>query len=108
MRQHIVEIDGSLIRDFKTFHDVFTSLLGFPSYYGRNMDAWIDCMSNPDSDCSLLGFEDGDAITLRVANAEALKAAAPGVYAALVECAAFVNERCDLTGQRPMVKLELA
>jgi RNAse (barnase) inhibitor barstar len=29
-----------------SFHEAFASALGFPSWYGRNMDAWIDCMSS--------------------------------------------------------------
>ena len=41
----IVRIDASRITSWDTFHDVFAKDFGFPDFYGRNMDAWIDCMT---------------------------------------------------------------
>jgi len=38
-------IEGKRISDWNSFHDTFADTLGFPSFYGRNMDAWIDCMT---------------------------------------------------------------
>jgi hypothetical protein len=40
-----VQIDGSKITDWDSFHDCFSGMLGFPGFYGRNMDAWNDCMT---------------------------------------------------------------
>ena len=31
-------------------HDVFADTLGFPDVYGRNLDAWIDCLTERDED----------------------------------------------------------
>jgi len=33
-----------------SFHRTFRTKLGFPSYYGNNMDAWIDVMSSGDTE----------------------------------------------------------
>ena len=38
----------SQITDWETFHDTFAQALGFPGFYGRNMDAWIDCLTSAD------------------------------------------------------------
>ena len=37
-------VDGSRIHDWASFNRTFA----FPDFYGRNMDAWIDCMSSLD------------------------------------------------------------
>ncbi|WP_206361205.1 barstar family protein, partial [Pseudomonas viridiflava] len=37
--------DANLISDWQTFHNVFAEQFGFPVFYGRNMDAWVDCLS---------------------------------------------------------------
>jgi RNAse (barnase) inhibitor barstar len=44
----IVRIDTTKIRDWASFHEVFSEAFGFPDFYGRNMDAWIDCMTSLD------------------------------------------------------------
>ena len=45
----LVRIDGTRLRDWEALHNVFASEFGFPDFYGRNMDAWIDCMTSLDS-----------------------------------------------------------
>jgi Barstar (barnase inhibitor) len=44
----VVEVPMSQINDWDTFHDTFAQALGFPDFYGRNMDAWIDCLTYAD------------------------------------------------------------
>ncbi len=48
----IIRIQGTQIQTWETFHDTFYTVLGFPGFYGRNMDAWIDCMSYIDDPTS--------------------------------------------------------
>ncbi|MDA1214518.1 MAG: barstar family protein, partial [Planctomycetota bacterium] len=33
-----IRIDGDLIVDWESFHAHFAEVLGFPKFYGRNMD----------------------------------------------------------------------
>jgi RNAse (barnase) inhibitor barstar len=40
----IVFIDTTEITDWPSFHQVFSQKLGFPAFYGNNMDAFIDCL----------------------------------------------------------------
>lgn len=37
-----MEIDGNLIK--KDGHDYLKEVLGFPDYYGKNLDALYDCL----------------------------------------------------------------
>ena len=44
----VVKLDTARIADWDSFHDVCAQALGFPGFYGRNMNAWIDCMTSLD------------------------------------------------------------
>ena len=41
----VLEVDCRQITDWDSFHDVFARACGFPDFYGRNLNAWIDCMT---------------------------------------------------------------
>lgn len=91
-----VTIDATQIQDESTFHDVFAKTLGFPKFYGRNMDAWIDCMSyvdTPDAGMSTIWVEPGEVLVLSIKDAEGLKQRCPELWLAFLECTAFVNWR---------------
>jgi len=45
----LVVIPANRILDWPTFHEVFASAMGFPSFYGRDLDAWHDCMGSLDT-----------------------------------------------------------
>jgi ribonuclease inhibitor len=46
-RQTIVEVDVSSVQSSAELHALFARLLGFPDYYGRNWDAFWDCVRDP-------------------------------------------------------------
>lgn len=91
----IVRIPTSEIHDWPSFHDVFARVLGFPGFYGRNMNAWIDCLTCADVDDGMVNVvvADGDVLTLQLDDVPSFAARCPEQYAAVVECAAFVNWR---------------
>jgi hypothetical protein len=97
----------SRITDWDTFHDVWADVLGFPDFYGRNMDAWIDCLTYVDEGdgMSNVVVADGDVLTLRLDEGKAFRDRCPDLYAAIVECAAFVNWRRLEMGQRAIIAL---
>jgi hypothetical protein len=91
-----LQIDGGKITDWPSFHDQFVELLGFPGFYGRNMDAWNDCMTSLDASedgLSSVQVSSGDVLVLCISDATGLKKRCPEIYDALVECSAFVNWR---------------
>jgi hypothetical protein len=101
----IVEIDCQRIDDWDTFHDVFKEVFGFPDFYGRNMDAWIDCMTYLDEPAGGMTSVHGsatDPVVLQLTNIDHLT---PEIYAALVDCAAFVNWRRIDTGSPAILTL---
>jgi len=92
----VITIPTSDIADWDTFHTVFEETIGFPGYYGRNMNAWIDCMTcadDPDSGMIASAVNNGELLTLRIPDAPAFRKRCPEQYEALIECTAFVNYR---------------
>ena len=41
-----VILDGELMTDRPTVHDLLSEKLAFPEYYGRNLDALYDCLTD--------------------------------------------------------------
>ena len=82
MNYAVIKIDSAAITDWDTFHDAFSDACDFPDYYGRNMNAWIDCVSDIAAP-----------FVLRIQEAASLRERCPEIYAAIVECSAFVNWR---------------
>lgn len=84
-----------MIVDRATFHNVFKSLFGFPGYYGANMDAWIECMSElDDAEDRITEFklDRGETLQIEVAGVESLAKRVPEVFEELILCTAFVNQ----------------
>jgi len=103
----VIDVPVSRIVDWVTFHDVFAAELGFPSFYGRNMNAWIDCLTYRDEDDGMASVvvPPGEVLTLQLDEGRAFAQRCPEQYAALVEGAAFVNWRRIEMGDRPIVAL---
>ncbi|MGI9390365.1 MAG: barstar family protein [Boseongicola sp.] len=104
----VVEIDGSAISTWQEFHDVFAKQLGFPDFYGRNMNAWIDCMTSldcPEDGLTNIHAPSGGVLTLLISNAKKLRNEAGEIWEALNECAAFVNWRKIEVGERAVLSL---
>ncbi len=89
------EIDAWKIRDWASFHDVFAEVLAFPEFYGRNLNAWIDCMSDLHGPTALGAHElpKDEPVELRIPGAEDLAERLPDVWLDLVACTAAVNRR---------------
>ena len=76
-------INGARLTSWSTFHKEFKEILNFPDYYGANMDAWIDCMTDLTKEPTVLYIKNG----------KRLKVEHPELLTAILECAAFVNYR---------------
>lgn len=87
-----VTINCLAIRDWETFHDAFEQAFGFPGWYGRNLNAWIDCMSSLDED-DMSDFKviPGEIVSLELSHASELKRIAPEILTTTLEMAAFCN-----------------
>jgi RNAse (barnase) inhibitor barstar len=83
---------------WSSFHKEFMEVMNFPDYYGKNMDAWIDCM---DELC------DQGTIALYIKNGKLLKDQSPEIFSALLECSAFVNFRRIELGEKPELMIAI-
>ena len=104
----MVRLNADLITDWQTFHTVFSDVFGFPGFYGCNMDAWIDCLSyldDPGAEMSSVHVQYGQTLSLVIDNAQSFKHRCPEQFAALVECAAFVNWRAVEAAGAPLLAL---
>ena len=103
----VVEVPMSQIHDWGTFHDTFAQTLGFPDFYGRNMDAWIDCLTYADEDDGMRAITagPGEVLTLQLEDCREFRTRCPEIYQVLIDCAAFVNWRRIEQGERPVLAL---
>ncbi|HTJ53686.1 MAG TPA: barstar family protein [Cyclobacteriaceae bacterium] len=105
----IVDIETSEIKDWDSFHNYFSKIFGFPDFYGKNMDAWNDCMTyldEPDSGMTTnISVNKKDYVVLNILNVTEFKQRVPHIYDALVECSAFVNYRRIESGDAPIIFL---
>ena len=91
-----VVLDCDNIRDWDSFHEEFARAFGFPNFYGKNMDAWVDCLTfldAPEDAMSSIHCEPGSVMTLELSNVKAFASRCPEQYNAVIECSAFVNWR---------------
>ena len=92
----VIKLDTSRITDWDTFHRVFAEVFGFPEFYGRNMNAWIDCMASlddPGAGMTTIHAPPGGVVVLQLEGVDKFAQCCPEQYAAVIECAAFVNWR---------------
>lgn len=92
-----IRIDPHDITGWESFHDVFSRALDFPEYYGRNMNAWIDCMDEFVTELTLIDLGD----------CRDLKENCPEIVSAITECSAFVNYRRVERGETPEILISM-
>ena len=101
MKSVVISIPTAEITDWPSFHEVFKTTLGFPHFYGRNMDAWIDCMTSidrADDGMSAITVEPGQLLIMEID--DELRVRCPEQFIAVVECTGFVNRRRKRSASR--------
>ena len=71
----IVRVSLDRVTDWDSFHTRFAEVLGFPDFYGRNMNAWVDCLTSadhPEDGMTTVVAGDGDVVVeeIRIEDAE--------------------------------------
>lgn len=110
MKTITIPIPTREITDWDSFHEVFAEVLGFPAFYGRNMNAWIDCMTDADdAETGMMSraVQKGQMLSLKIIDAGDFSTRCPELFEALVECSEFVNYRRVEMGDAPVLMLEL-
>ena len=89
-------------------HDHFSVLFGFPAWYGRNKDAWIDCMTfldQKDENRASYNLAPESLILIEIFDVSDLDPAHYEVFRSLVDCASSVNYRRIELGLKPFLLL---
>jgi hypothetical protein len=102
-------LNGELITDWDSFHDQCITVFGFPDFYGRNLNAWVDCLSYLRDDEGMCKFvlKENDVLTIEVLHSEKLRQAAPDILDELQMLVAMINERCEDYEEAATLKLSL-
>ncbi|MEZ4401121.1 MAG: HutD family protein [Kofleriaceae bacterium] len=101
----VITVDGAAMTTWPDAHAELARVLGFPDFYGANLDALIDCLTyldEPDAGMSRVHVRPGGVLVLSVRNAPALPTE---LYAGLADALAFVNFRRIDSGSGPVVAL---
>lgn len=101
-----IDIDCNQITDWDTFFDVFTEKMGFPGFFGRNMNAWIDCMSSfdePEAELTTIYPPLNGHLILNLLQTDSLSQRCPDIYSALLDCSAYVNGRYIRSAKLPIL-----
>lgn len=101
-------IDCDEIVDWPSFHRTFKEVMGFPDFYGCNMDAWIDCLTSlddPEDGMTTIHAPPNGCVVLVLRNVKSFTERCPEQYAAIQDCAAFVNWRRLEIDEPPVLML---
>ena len=90
-----VKFETDKITDWESFHQYSKEIFGFPDFYGKNMDARIDCLTYIEENDGMSKFHlsKDEMLNVEVTETEDFNARLPDIFDALVECTAFVNSR---------------
>jgi hypothetical protein len=101
----IMHLPTEQITDFESFHHMCKDIFGFPTFYGMNMDAWIDCLTYLDEDDGMSRFHltPGESLCIKVTHTKQFRQRVPDVFTALIESSAVVNQRHIEDGKPPML-----
>lgn len=103
------QINGAKIVDWNSFHDECQQAFGFPDFYGRNMDAWVDCLSYlRDADgMTRFHLQAKETLKIEILEAEKMRAQVPDILEEITFCIGGINERYEDYGEEPALELVL-
>jgi RNAse (barnase) inhibitor barstar len=104
-----VRLDGEKINSWDAFHSESQAAFGFPDFYGRNIDAWIDCLSTLRENDGMTKFVLGpyETLQIEVPHSDILRKQASEIFRALKEYTAIVNRLYVENGEEPALGLVL-
>lgn len=105
----IVHLDGEKIHTWDDFHHESKHQFGFPSYYGNNLDAWVDCLSYlRDSDnMTKFKLKPYEKISIEINHSAALKKHIPELIDEISYCVTMLNEHYEDYEEAPALELIL-
>ena len=93
-----VVLDGTKLTTWEEFHDECSTTFGFPGFYGRNRDAWIDCLTDIDGGLTRADLQTKEDLLISIENSSTWVTQAPAVVTEFVLLVQDVNIRFKETG----------
>lgn len=90
------------------FHEAFRAAMGFHDYYGRDWEAWIECLMEEGNDFGVVPkftVPKGGTLTLRLQNVDKMNANRPHLLDRLNDDIAGVNHQRLEQGESPLIAL---
>ena len=86
-------VNGATIVNWASFHDEFSRAFRFFDGYGRNRDAWIDCMTDLHGPTALSGLRlpAGEPIEIVLNDSATLVKSHPEIFAELLRLVRYAN-----------------
>ena len=105
----IVQIDGWKINDWTSFHSTCREVFGFPSFYGMNLNAFIDCLSYIDEDdgMSNIILKPDEHLTIELLESKDFQLRVPEVFDGLIDSIQAINQRFIDDGKQERISLAL-
>ncbi len=97
------------ISSWEDFHEASRTAFGFPSFYGGNNNAWIDCLSYLDQGDGMSSFVLGkdEVLEVLLAGYGEFSIEQPEIALGIVRLLASVNARYSERGDFPRLRLTL-
>jgi RNAse (barnase) inhibitor barstar len=88
-----ISVNGATIVDVSSFHDEFSRAFRFFDGYGRNRDAWIDCMTDLHGPKALssLRLPAGESIEIVLKDSATMANSYPEIFAELLRLVRYAN-----------------
>ncbi len=102
-----VGLKTDAIYDWTSFHAECQRAFGFPPFYARDMESWVECMATLRSDDGLVAIKlpAGEMLELELTDTDELRERVPDLIESLVLATAAVNQRFIENGEAPAIAL---
>ena len=104
----IVRIDARRLTDAAGLHGAMSEAFGFPDFYGKNLDALVDCLTHlddPKAGMSRVQVFPGQVALLVLDHMDDSGKAHVAPVKSLIDAVAFVNWRRLEKGQPPVLAM---
>jgi hypothetical protein len=107
-----VELNLAAVKDMASFHAEFDRVMGFPDFYGKNMNAWEDCMGDLSAPgqpgMTKVQVPRGEDLLLVLKGAADLAKRKPDIWLSLLDSTASVNRtKTSIKGATRLLLLPL-
>ena len=102
-------LDGAAMTSWDAFHTQSQQAFGFPEFYGRTLDSWVDCLSylRDDDGMSSIRLGPDDVLQIDILHADAWRVAHPDMLDEVLYCIEGINERYADYGEKPALQAHL-